>query len=257
MAVANGAASSAFDYGASPVPVRRDVARAHEQQWERLRRPGNWWNGAERIEIGAEVRSALDCDLCRERKGALSPFSVDGTHRSMAKTLAPPAVDAVHRIVTDATRLTGDWVRHISEEGLSDGHYVELLGIVVAVLSIDEVHRGLGIPLAPLPGPLPGEPSRIRTHGAEKRVAWIPTLSHEAASQGPNADLYEGMPVAPNVIAAMSLVPDAVRDLKALSAAHYVPMLQVMNPRYDGRALDRRQIELVAGRVSALNECFY
>jgi hypothetical protein len=53
-------------------------------------------------------------------------------------------------------------------------------------------------------------------------------------------------------------VPDAVRLVRALSAAQYVPMEQVADPGADPRrALDRPQIELVAGRVSALNECFY
>jgi hypothetical protein len=40
--------------------------------------------------------------------------------------------------------------------------------------------------------------------------------------------------------------------------AQYVPIEQVPDPSADpGRALSRAQIELVAGRVSALNECFY
>jgi hypothetical protein len=62
----------------------------------------------------------------------------------------------------------------------------------------------------------------------------------------------------PNVVRAMSLVPDAVRQLRELSAAQYLPLQQVTDVRAEpGRALSRAQIELVAGRVSALNECFY
>ena len=56
----------------------------------------------------------------------------------------------------------------------------------------------------------------------------------------------------------MSLVPEAVRMLKRLSSAHYLPMeLVPAAGASGGRALDRMQIELIAGRVSALNECFY
>ena len=246
-----------FGYEAAPVPVRDDIVSAHQRAWERLRRPGSWWTGAQRIEIAAEVRNALGCDLCRERKAALSPFTLDGDHHASARALDPVAVDAVHRIVTDAARLTESWVSRIAAEGLTDGHYVELLGVVVTVLSIDEVHRGLGISFASLPEPLPGEPDRVRPDGVEKKIAWVPMLGLAAANKGPNADLYAGLPVAPNVIAAMSLVPDAVRQLEDLSAAHYLPVLQVMNPQCGGRALTRSQIELVAGRGSALNECFY
>ncbi len=249
--------ATSFDYTDAPVQVRDDIVEAHERAWDRLRRPGNWWTGAERIEIAAEIRNALECDLCRERKAALSPFSVTGKHHHTAQHIDEVAVDAVHRIVTDATRLTEDWVRKIAAGGLTDGHYVELLGVVVAVLSIDELHRGLGIDLPSLPEPAPGDPTQERPAGLASGTAWVPMLTLRGVSKGPNADLFRGLPVAPNVIAAMSLVPDAVRQLEDLSHAYYVPTLQVANPSYQGRALDRSQIELIAGRVSALNECFY
>jgi len=61
-----------------------------------------------------------------------------------------------------------------------------------------------------------------------------------------------------NVIAAMSLVPDAVRLLRTQSAAMYLEMSDIGNPASNGdRALSRPQIELIAGRVSAINDCFY
>ena len=246
-----------LDYSASPVPVREDIIAAHARIWDRVRHAGAWWTGAQRVEIATEVRNALDCDFCRARKTAPSPSSVQGEHRSQAKDLPPPAVDAVHRIVTDAQRLSKEWVERLASEGVSDAHYVELLGVVVAVLSIDEVHRGLGIDLLPLPTPEAGEPTRIRPDGLASGTAWVPMMTLAGSRKGPNSDLFEGLPVAPNVIAAMSLVPDAVRDLKTLSNAHYVPTIEVANPTFHGRALDRSQIELVAGRVSALNECFY
>ena len=249
--------SPAFDYAAAPIPVPEDVVATHERAWERLRRPGAWWTGAERVEVAREVRRAVDCALCRERKSALSPSAVEGAHDGEASALGPLAVDAVHRIVTDASRLTGDWVQRNAARGLSDGQYVELLGVVVTVLGIDDLHRGLGVALAPLPAPLPGAPSRERPDGVVEGVAWVPMLPFAAAARGPHADLYEGMPIAPNIIAAMSLVPDAVRQSRELAAVHYLPQAEFLNPRYRGRALTRAQIELVAGRVSSLNECFY
>jgi hypothetical protein len=77
-----------------------------------------------------------------------------------------------------------------------------------------------------------------------------------AAATGPEADLYPRVPKVPNVVRALSLVPDEVRGLLDLSAAHYLSPAQMMDLSA-GRALDRLQIELLAGRVSALNECFY
>ena len=78
-----------------------------------------------------------------------------------------------------------------------------------------------------------------------------------ARPSGAEADLWS--PPGPgNVIRALSLVPEEVRMLKRLSRAHYLDIRDVADPtRNGGRAIDRGQIELLAGRVSALNECFY
>jgi len=47
-----------------------------------------------------------------------------------------------------------------------------------------------------------------------------------------------------------------VRALRRAGDTHYVPVAQIPDPSVR-RALDRPQMELVAARVSALNECFY
>jgi len=49
---------------------------------------------------------------------------------------------------------------------------------------------------------------------------------------------------------------DEVRALRRSSGAHYVPVEQIPDPTVR-RALARPQMEFVAARVSALNECFY
>ena len=58
---------------------------------------------------------------------------------------------------------------------------------------------------------------------------------------------------------AMSLVPDAARGAQDLMTAHYMPYERV--PVYrdgdHGRALNKSQMELLAARVSFLNDCFY
>ena len=52
------------------------------------------------------------------------------------------------------------------------------------------------------------------------------------------------------------LVPGEVLSWQALAGAQYLSTEEMMSMQTD-RALDRAQIELIAGRVSALNECFY
>ena len=103
-----------IDYAAAPVPVRGDLAAAHRRAWEHLAGPGRYLGGAQRVAAAAEVRAAWSCTLCRERKQALSPFSVDGEHdHASASVLSDAAIDTVHRLVTDASRLSRSWVEKL------------------------------------------------------------------------------------------------------------------------------------------------
>jgi hypothetical protein len=87
--------------------------------------------------------------------------------------------------------------------------------------------------------------------------AWVPMILPENLATA-EQDLYRH-PTG-NVLRAMSAVPEEVRALKALSAAQYIAVEQMrdfVGGERLGRNLSRAQMELVAGRVSALHECFY
>ncbi len=242
-----------FDYTASSASVSDELVAVHRAFWENLANPGSWWTGAERVAIAAETRRARACSLCRKRREGLSPASVQGEHDHLG-ALGPAAVDAVHRISTDPGRLTRAWYEQTLAAGLTDAQYVELLSVLVFVISIDNFNRALGVPLEPLPEARAGGPSRYRPKTARMDGAYVPMIPASDAT-GAEADLWNKNQTA-NVIRALSLVPDAVRMLKKLSSAHYIPFEEVVNPRFR-RHLDRSQIELIAGRVSVLNECFY
>jgi len=247
---------TSFAYHDSPWPIRQDLTEAYGEFWHRLARPGNWWTGAERIAIAAEVRAAADCAFCLERKAARTPNSVHGTHSRAGELLPNAAVDAVHRIASDPARLSKTWFEQTRDAGVSDGHYVELLGIVVALVSIDSFCRGIGVALHPLPEPAPGEPSQYRPQNLSSDTGWVPMIPNGGATSGNEAGLFGGRRTG-NVIRAMSLVPDAVRTLLDLSAAHYMKPQDMGDFSRGTAALDRAQVELIAGRVSALRECFY
>jgi len=243
-----------ISYARAPVPVREDLTAAHRRTWQRLAQAGNWWTGAERIAIAAEVRQARQCALCAARKTALSPHTIEGTH-DRASTLPAAAVDVIHRATTDPRRLTKAWFDKImATKEISDAQYIEIIGEVVAVVSIDSFCWGLGVPLHPLPEPQPGEPSHYCPVTARQEAAWVPMIP-AAEATGAEADLWHVGQTA-NVIRALSLVPDAVRQLLDLSAAHYISMDNFMDLTW-GRSISRAQMELIAGRVSALRECFY
>jgi hypothetical protein len=243
-----------LDYSAADVAVREDIRAAQRDLWEHLRRPGTWWSGSERVAIAAESRRAAGCDLCRERKASLSPGAVAGEHTTEGQ-LSPAIVDVIHRVRTDAGRLTRRWFDGVVAGGIGVPEYVELVGVVTMVAGVDFFARALGVPPFRLPEPLPGEPSRYRPAGATSGSAWVPMIAPEDAT-GAEVDLYGEGGFVPNIMRALSLVPDEARMLRRMSSAHYLPVEQIPDPTAR-RTLDRMQIELVAARVSALNECFY
>ena len=244
-----------FDYSRAPYPVRPDLGQAYQTYWDQLSAAGAWWTGRQRVAIAQEVRNALDCEYCAERKQALSPYTFEGEHQHSGD-LPELAVDAVHRVVTDQTRITQSYVNDNAAYGLSKEAYVELVGVVVAVISIDEFHRALGMPVEPLPEPQSGEPSHYRPAHLTEDMGFVPTIPPEGAV-GPEADLWP-TGFAANVVRALSLVPDALRQWRSLAAAQYIALEDMRDYFQDAsRSINRLQMELVAGRVSAVNECFY
>jgi hypothetical protein len=246
-----------FAYSNSPWSIRPDIEESFRYTWDKLSHAGTWLTGAERVQIAREVRHAQSCELCRARKAALSPFGAQGEHDGDHAALNPMLVDVTHRLTTDASRLTKTWLDSLVEDGVSLEAYVEVLSVVVSTIAIDSFHDALGFPLEPLPDSVAGAPSEYRPNGAKDHGAWVPTVV-PADVDPDDADIYNHMRRTGNVITAMSLVPDAVRLLRNQSAAMYLEVTDIANPAANGgRALSRPQIELIAGRVSALNDCFY
>ena len=241
--------------------VRDDLVTAHARYWRRLARPGAGWSGAERVAIAREVRHARECAFCERLKTAHSPHALSGTHdghSGNSGVLPEPAVDAVHRIVNDASRLTRSWYERTLADGLTDVQYVELVGTVVSVLSIDSFCRALGAPPHPLPEPEPGAASGYRPPtAAHDGASWVPMVPFDNSGT-PEADLWIANRTG-NVIRALSLAPDEVRTLHDLGGVHYIDhgLVRDASASRSGGALSRAQIELVAGRVSILNDCFY
>ncbi len=247
---------STIDYSDSPYSVPPRYAEAHNRYWKKLAAPGTWLTGAERVAVAKEVRQAPFCKLSQERKKALSPYQVDGTLDSVTD-LPDVYVEVVHRIITDPGRLTKAWYDGLMQQGLTPEKYVEILGTLGCVFTIDEFCRGLGMPLNDLPQPQPGEPSQYRPANIleDGEGAWVPILPNIVDS-GPESDLWEGR--TGYVIRALSLVPDEVRSMLDLLDVHYMNNNEIWNVTGSRRGtLSRMQMEVIAARVSALNGCFY
>lgn len=234
--------------------MRPALARERDRAWQRLAGAGTWFSGAERLAIAAEARQATHCALCRARKAALSPYQVEGSHDAVGP-LDHTLLEAVHRIATDAGRITRRWVDSLLGAGLPDTHYVEAVGVIAVITALDTFDRALGMSERPLPAPVPGAPSRLRPAGAARDLAWIPTGSPAAVAPGElDAFAVHGDK---NIHRALSLVPQEVLNFFDLDVELYLQDHQIRDFDHEFRALSHAQIELVAGRVSSLNGCYY
>jgi alkylhydroperoxidase family enzyme len=246
----------AIDYRTTGIAVRGDIIASQTRAWETLGSSGTWWTGAERVAIAREVRAARHCAACAERKAAVSPYAVNRPHAA-ASDLPPAIVDAIHRVVTDPGRLSRRWVGEVIAAGVTDAQLVELVGVVCTVMLVDGFARAIGADLPPLPAPAAGDPSRQRPPEAVDEGYFVPTIPY-AVGQRPELGLYEPAPFMPNVGRGLSLVPDTMRTARDLMLAHYMKYEEVATgwePK--DRPITRSQMELVASRTSAKNDCFY
>jgi len=219
-----------FSYASQAAPVRADIAAAQHSCWEGLARPGTHWSAAERVAIARQVRHARS--ERHEPPWLRKPAPTDGA-------LPDAAAVAARTLAVDAHRIDRAWAAKTTE-ALDEGPYVELAGIVAQVSAIDTFREALGEPLAAFPEPAPGAPSAAPPAGVGDIGAFVPMLTD-----------FPG----PNVGRALSLVPAENARFFALVGSMYA--LRDFSELVWDRPLSRPQIELVAARVSAVNECFY
>ena len=236
--------------------LRAELPAAHNSAWSQIGSPGAIFNAKQRIAILQLARSAMDCQLCEQRKQALSPFTIDGQHDSAGDTetseLHPALIDAIHRIRTDPGRLTKAWFDDMLSLGVTLEAYVEAVSVVSTVVIIDTLHQSLGLALAPPPAANLGEPTGQLNTLASDQGAWLPTFNLLIADPEANANQLadHGLPQVPNIAKALGLVPCATELFFGAFQPHY----QLSDIKLE---ISQSQAEFVASRVSAINECFY
>ena len=208
--------------------IRDSLDSVHGQ----LRRSGTWWDAQQLGAIARRARDGFDQRSVPPWSREL-PDEVEG--------LPAAAVTVIDKIATDPGSVDRAWA---SEQvaALGDGPYVELVGLTAVTVIMHMYAACAGEALDPLGPPVdePGEPSRERPDGMGDIGAYVPMT-----------DPFDFA----NVSRALSLVPSA-------NLAFYT----LVRPMYSEAGfenlvwetpLSRPQVELVASRVAALNECFY
>lgn len=243
----------------APYSIRADLLDAVGPAWSRIGAPGTWWTGAERVAIAAETRHAASCSYCARIREALSPFSEFGEHDALGDALPDPAVDLIHRLVNDSGRLTPSWFQETIDGGLDEPAYVEAVAVAVVTIAVDTLYRGLGLPLPELPAARPGEPTRVEPPVTQRKFSWVRTVPPKDATETLRAAWWPSgeESYVPRIHQMLSLVPDEVLAFVHFAHTLYLPANAIIDFTSGGRAISRAQMELLASRVSALNECFY
>jgi len=233
--------------------IRSDLVGAHDRAWAAIAAPGTWLTGERRVAVAAEIRRARSCAQCARITAALSP-NIPGEHETTGK-LGAAEVELIHRVVADPGRLSEKWSQEVLARGVSEGEYVEIVGLVAMVMMMDTFTRASGAAEPPLPTPVAGEPTRYRPSGARKKAAWLPLVEPEDATEA-DGTLYPS-PKAGYIYRGLSLVPQSLRDYWALANCHYMPGEHVYRFDTSIRAITRPQVEIIAARVSAMHLCAY
>ena len=215
------------------------IRAAQASAVDSLRATGDWLTGEQRSEAWRHVRDADTNELDAARRSAVSPFAIADRHDA-TPLLPAAAIEVAHRVASDPGRLTHTWAdQQIAE--LGEEIYTELVGVTAIASVIDRFHDAMGdrrpdIASGSVEAPECGRPADVGDVGA-----WVAqTLGDTTA----------------NVSRTLSLVPRTNEPWRQLVTTHYSRGQEFMNQVWD-RPLSRPQVELVASRTTAWNECFY
>ncbi len=241
-------------FTAAALPIRADLAAALDRGWVQLGETGAWLTGEERVAVVREARAAWDCAVCRERKAALSPYAVDGDHDA-ATDLPEAWVDVIHRVVTDAGRLTERWCLEVQGRGIAEDEYIEIVTVTTIATVIDIFALATGLPAPDLPMAQGGTPARRREPTATPGPGWVATIAPENAS----ADFAEfyGNDSGFYIRRSLTLLPGEARKFWAIMNLLYMPDPRVRELDGLDRAIGRAQMEFLASRASMMLDCYY
>ncbi len=213
-------------FAAADLPIPADITAVLEATWEELGSPGAGLTAQQRVAVAAHARRARTSPA-----GDSDPDTADAG-------LPPAAVETARRVAAAPQEIRQPWVESTIDADLGAARYVEIVGVVSRVVAIDTFTDALGLGLEPLPTPRPGDPTGATAAGARLGAAWVPMVGATSITQ------------------ALSLVPTENAALERFHGPMYLAFEEMADPVI-ARALTRPQMELVAARTSAVNECFY
>lgn len=237
-------------YADSEYPVAPHIEALHEEELESLTRCGTWWSARERAALAAEARRA------RCETGAQESCGDETTADSVE--LPEPARRVVRAAARGGIEIDRAFCEQARADGLGEEAYVETVGLAARLAHLDVFARGIGVPSRALPAPVDRtEPACERPPVATAEGFYTASVP-SAPAGGELAESIFGPGPAPNILRSLSLVPEEARRLNKVMDTEYFSLETIFDLDYSSLpAVSRRQIEIVAAKVSALNQCFY
>ena len=209
--------------------IREDLAEAHRLSLVHVASPGARLTAARRVQIAEVVREAYL---------AVEPSP------PWVRPFGDPMLDVAYRLARHAGTITEQLYEQTIAEGIHPLEFVEILGVVIATIAPTAFARGAGLPLPKLPSPVAGAPTgREAVELAPATLNWVPVAAP--------ADQVA------SVVQALSALPDEWDNLWRLAGAQYMSDRQMDDPLWNRGTLSRPQMELIAGRLSLIRECFF
>ncbi len=209
--------------------VRADLVEAHWTSFRHVASPGACLSAAQRIRLAEIARDAY-------LEAEPSPPWV--------RRYPEATENLAYRLARHAGTFSVDLYDRAIAEGMSALVWVEVVGVVVATVPVVAFARAIGwdIPAFPLPV-VRGANGRVAPDLVDATLNWVPVAAPADRTAA--------------VVQALSALPDEWANLWRLAAAQYMSDSQMDDPAWTRGTLSRPQMELVAGRISKLRECFY
>jgi hypothetical protein len=209
--------------------VRADLAEAHALSLAHVSSPGALLTAERRAQVAAVARDA---------------YLAADPSPPWVRPFGDVALDVAYRLSRHAGTITDEWYRQVLDEGMDPLEWVEIVGIVVATVPVVAFNRAIGKAAPSIPAPGGGEPTgRVAPELSPAELNWVPVAAP--------ADQVA------SVVQALSALPDEWSNLWRLAGAQYMTDRQMDDPLWNRGTLSRPQMELLAGRISRVRECFF
>lgn len=209
--------------------VREDLVDAHRASLHHVASPGACLTAVQRIRLAEIARDAY----------------VEAEPSPPWVRRYPEATENLaYRLARHAGTLSIDLYDRAIAEGMSALAWVEVVGVVIATVPVVAFARAVGSDVEPFLRASSGRSKgRVAPDLADADLNWVPVAAPADRTAA--------------VVQALSALPDEFDNLWRLAAAQYMSDRQMEDPAWTRGTLSRPQMELVAGRISKLRECFY